>query len=295
MSAVAEGIHPWRPRTTRDTTASAVAHDEPWIALDWCDPHEGLLLVADSWRVIDGRARGLDRHRARFCASAREYRDDADDFWRDVLAALPSSGDWFPRVELRERADGTQFRLRLRPTPPTIGTVDVMTAPYDPRTRPLVKGPDLDALQSLRVAVQPSGAGEAIIVDARGRIVEGAYSGLLWWRGETLERASGALPRIPSVTVDLVIEAARAAGVTIVEADARPADLADCELWVLSALHGLRTAQHWINGPKLAPPRHAERGRDWLTAAFLDLYPDRGAPTLGGCQILPVRGARPID
>ncbi len=275
MSALGEGLHPWRPGEQSTGTS--------WVDLEWCDPRGAdRLLVADSWRVVDGRARGLDRHRARFLEAAAEHRDDAPDFWHDVIAALPRTGDWFPRVELRERGDGTQLSLRLRPTPATSTEVEVATAPHDPRTRPLVKGPDLDALQALRVAVQPLGAGEAIIVDARGRIVEGAYSGLLWWRGETLVRPSDALPRIPSVTADLVIDAARAAGVTVVEADARPDDLVGCELWVLSALHGLRSARRWIDGPALGPTQHAERGRAWLAAAAVELYPDRGTPALGG-------------
>ncbi|WP_439565082.1 aminotransferase class IV [Microcella sp.] len=275
MSALGEGLHPWRP--------GAGAGTAPWVDLEWCDPGAtDRLLVADSWRVVEGRVRGLERHRARYIAAVAEHRDDAEQFWADAVAALPPTGDWFPRVELRDRAEGTQLSLRLRPTPATSTEVDVATAPRDPRTRPLVKGPDLDALQALRVAVQPSGAGEAIIVDARGRVVEGAYSGLLWWRGETLVRPSGALPRIPSVTADLVLEAARAAGVTIADEDARPDDLAGCELWVLSALHGLRVARRWVDGPALAEPRRVETGRQWLDSSLEELYPDRGTPALGG-------------
>jgi branched-subunit amino acid aminotransferase/4-amino-4-deoxychorismate lyase len=269
MSELGEGWHPWRPGV-----------DKPWVELDWCDPHAGRLLVADSWRVVDGRVRGLDRHRERFLAATGTHRTDGDVFWRDVVAALPRTGDWFPRVELRHRADGTQLGLRLRPTPPTSTDVVVATAPHDPRTQPLVKGPDLDALQALRVAVQPSGAGEAIIVDARGAIIEGAYSGLLWWRGETLVRPRDAVPRIPSVTVQLVLEAARADGVELAEAEALPAELEGCELWVLSALHGLRAASRWVDGPTLARPHHAERGRRWLDAAYRDI--GFASPALGG-------------
>lgn len=257
MSALDTARHVWRAGATGLT----------WGERDECDPREGRLLVADSWRVVDGRVRGLEKHRARFLASAAEHRDDAEAFWRDAIAVIPRSGDWFPRVEVRDRADGSQLNLLLRQTPAISTEVDVATAPYDPRTRPLVKGPDLDALQALRGAVQLSGAGEAVILDDRGHIVEGAYSGLLWWRGEVLVRASGAVPRIPSVTIDLVLEAARAAGVTIDEADAQPADLAGCELWVLSALHGLRVATRWINGPTLAAGHRASLGRVWLSAA----------------------------
>jgi branched-subunit amino acid aminotransferase/4-amino-4-deoxychorismate lyase len=282
MSVLGEGWHPWRPSA-----------DSPWVDLDWCDPHEGRLLVADSWRVVDGRVRGLELHRDRFLAATGTHRPDSDDFWRDVVAALPRTGDWFPRVELRHRADGTQLGLRLRPTPPPSTEVVVATAPHDPRTQPLIKGPDLDRLQALRVAVQPSGAGEAIIVDAHGTLIEGAYSGLLWWKGETLVRPRDAEPRIPSVTVRLVLEAARADGVALAEADAVPAELEGCELWVLSALHGLRTATHWSDGPALAVSQQADRGRRWLESAMQEF--DAASPALGGQRILRKRGPLRID
>ncbi|MDO9589514.1 MAG: aminotransferase class IV, partial [Microcella sp.] len=189
-----------------------------------------------------------------------------------VTAAVPAQGDWFPRIELRERGaaggpTGTQWWLRVRPTPPISTEVVVATAPRDVRTRPQVKGPDLDALLSLRTAVQPLGAGEAVIVGDDGHIVEGAYSGLVWWRGDTLVRPSDTLPRIASVTVDLVLDAARAAGVPLAEQHARPHELDGCELWVLSALHGLRVATAWVDGPTFAPGDRAARGRAWLEAA----------------------------
>lgn len=262
MSDEQTGLHVW--------TADG------WRTLDWCDPHEGRLLVADSWRVRDGRVRGLVRHRDRFVGSVGVRHADAAAAFDAAVALLPRTGDWFPRIELRERTGdptmgsgsaGATLALRVRPTPPTTTEVVVATAPVDPRTHPRVKGPDLDALQRLRSAVQPLGAGEAIIVDAPGHIVEGAYSGVLWWRGETLVQPAATLARIPSVTVSLVLDAARAEGVTIASETVTPAGLAGCELWVLSALHGLRTASAWVDGPRLADARHADRGRRWLSAA----------------------------
>lgn len=265
-----EGLRYWR----------AVSDDEPWTTVDWCDVHVGALLAADSWRVVDGRVRDLAAHRARFLSSVAPFRDDGEAFFRDVIDALPRTGDSFPRVELRARGraaptttgaqpTATGLSLRLRATPPTADTVVVATAPHDPRTRPRTKGPDLDALQRLRTAVQPLGAGEAVILAPDGRIVEGAYSGLVWWtpRG-TLAHPSPSLARIPSVTASIVLRAAAATGVEIEAADARPADLGGSELWVLSALHGLRVATRWIEGPELAiEAGRAERGRAWLASA----------------------------
>lgn len=260
------GLHAWTP--------------SGWRPVDWCDPHEGNLLAADSWRVRDGLVRGLDRHRARFLSAVADRHPDAAAALDAALTLIPRTGDWFPRIELRTRAgsdtsafalrspsDGSALLLRLRPTPATADAVVLTTAPYDPRTEPRVKGPDLDALQRLRVAVQPRGAGEAVIVDAQGHVVEGAYSGLLWWRGEMLVRPDETLARIPSVTESLVLDAARSAGVAIISESVTPAELAGCEVWVLSALHGLRAATAWVDGPTLAAPLRTETGRRWLTAA----------------------------
>lgn len=274
--------------------ADPAAAEGPWLRRDWCDVHEGRLLAADSWRVVDGGVRGLDAHRARFLARVARFRDDGERFFDEVVAALPRRGDWFPRVELRDRgaqgaepADrapaaaglartaltGTALTLRLRPTPPTATEVAVATAPHDPRTEPLVKGPDLEALQRLRTAVQPLGAGEAIILSPGGLVVEGAYSALVWWRPDgALVQPGGALARIPSVTARILVEGARRAGVAIEQQDAPPGVLAGCELWVLSALHGLRVATAWVAGPPLViEPGRADRGRAWLDAALRPL------------------------
>ncbi|UYN84048.1 MAG: aminotransferase class IV [Microcella sp.] len=242
-----------------------------WQLVDWCDPHDGAALVADSWRVVDARVRGLDRHRARFLHGVEQQRPNAlpaaDSFIAAVVDALPRTRDWFPRIELRERGDDTQLWYRLRPTPLTSTEVVLATSPRDVRTQPLVKGPDLDALQALRTEVQPLGAGEAVIVDEYGHIVEGAYSAVLWWRDGVLVRPDDSLPRIASVTAGLVLDAARAEGVPLAEERARPHELAGCEVWVLSALHGLRAATNWVDAPALAPPRRAAQGRAWLEAA----------------------------
>ncbi len=260
----AAGLHAWRPGA-----------DPVWQSVDWCDPNDSTLLAADSWRVVDGRTRSLEKHRARFLAAVAAQQPTevraAERFIDDVVAALPRTGDWFPRIELRWRGGGAQWWLTVRATPATSDTVVVATAPSDVRTQPLIKGPDLEALLSLRTAVQPLGAGEALIVDADGYLVEGAYSGLVWWRDGVLERPSDSLPRIASVTVDLVLDGARAAGVPLGERRARPAELEGCELWVLSALHGLRLATAWVNGPTLAPGAHTGLGREWLAAAVTPL------------------------
>jgi branched-subunit amino acid aminotransferase/4-amino-4-deoxychorismate lyase len=122
----------------------------------------------------------------------------------------------------------------------------------DPRTAPTVKGPDLDAMMRIRTSVQPLGATEAVILSTGGFVVEGAYSALLWWRGSILCGPPAEFPRIDSVTARSVLTVAAALGIDTHEEAVTPAELDGTEVWVLSALHGIRIATAWVNGPDLA-------------------------------------------
>lgn len=220
-------------------------HEGRLVPIEYCESPSGELRVADSWLVSDGRTLALDLHRQRFARAAGEHPE----FWEAVIAATPTDGDWFPRVELQDR--GLAFRLRSAPE----RTRSVVVATFrgdDPRTAPTVKGPDLDAMARLRRSAQRHGAGEAIILSADGYLVEGAYSALLWWEGDVLCAPSPELPRIDSVTARSVLTLAAALGVETRAAHATPAELDGTEIWSLSALHGIRIVTSWIDGPACA-------------------------------------------
>jgi len=52
-----------------------------------------------------------------------------------------------------------------------------------------------------------------------------------------------------------------------VEERARPADLEGCELWIVSALHGISVVEVWIDGPVLeVRPSRAATWRKRLDA-----------------------------
>ena len=169
------------------------------------------LLAADSWLVADGRARAVERHWARFSATCREHGvapAALAAFRAEVEGALPARGRWFPRVELP--AD-RELALDLRPAPPREPTVVAWVADVpDPRVAPRRKGPDLERLGALRERAAAHGAGEAVIADADGRLLEGAYTSLLWWEGETLCAVPDDAPILPGITRGLLIELARA-------------------------------------------------------------------------------------
>jgi branched-subunit amino acid aminotransferase/4-amino-4-deoxychorismate lyase len=218
------------------------------------------LLAADSWLVVDGRVRAVECHWARFSATCSEHGVEPEAlaaFRARVERALPARGRWFPRVELRE--DG-ELALLVRPAPPREPTVVAWIADVpDPRRFPRRKGPDLDRLAALRERAAAHGAGEAVLADADGRLLEGAFTSLLWWEGETLCAVPEDAPILPGITRALLIELAIERATPVVQRRPAPEELADRETWLVSALHGIRTVTRWAVGdtPAGAAPRSA--------------------------------------
>jgi branched-subunit amino acid aminotransferase/4-amino-4-deoxychorismate lyase len=206
------------------------------------------LLAADSWLVADGRVRALDRHWARFAGACAEHGVEPE-----ALAALrarvdaevPADGRWFPRVELRA---GGELALQVRAAPPREPAVVAWIADVpDPRRAPRRKGPDLERLAALRERAAGHGAGEAVIADADGRLLEGAFTSLLWWEGETLCAVPDDAPILPGVTRALLVELARERDTPVAQRLPTPDELAGRETWLVSALHGIRAVERWAN------------------------------------------------
>jgi branched-subunit amino acid aminotransferase/4-amino-4-deoxychorismate lyase len=224
--------------------------------LDYCDMAGTRVLAADSFLVRDGRVRGLDLHRSRFLHAipATQRAGIAPEaFWEAAIAEVPRAGDWFPRVELQLRIHTPLLVVRVRNAPERSRSVRVATyAGPDPRTKPTVKGPDLERLGAVRSSVQPLGAQEAVLLSPEGYVIEGAYSALAWWRGDDLVFPDPALQRVDSVTARSLHVLATALGVRVRHEFAEPQELEGLELWALSALHGARIVTGWVDGPALA-------------------------------------------
>lgn len=249
---VAEGLWGWSPAAGLRPVEEAGA--------------DGPLLVADSWLVRDGRVRGLDRHRERFVRSCGECAGPPShrllEFWQAMTDVLPRGGEWFPRVELTPR----HVRLRLRPAPPLGTGVRVWAMGQDdPRAVPRRKGPDLDALAAVRTRASVDGADEAVLVDPTGIVLEAATASVLWWEDDTLCLPSPRLPVLPGVTVALIHERARHAGVRIAHRERTLPELDGREVWLVNALHGIRPVTGWTGGSLEAAPAHrAPEWRAWL-------------------------------
>lgn len=231
-------------------------HERALSPLEYCDMTAALVEAADSWLVTDGKALALSLHRERFLRSIGPQWAgviDPEAFWDAAIALVPREGDWFPRVELQSRGGSPLLVFRLRSAPER--TRSVIVAQYkglEKAIAPTVKGPDLEKMQRIRTAAQASGAGEAVLLTPDGFVVEGAYSGLLWWRGEILCAPLAEFARIDSVTVRSVLTLAVALGVEVHEEAVTPAELDGVELWALNALHGIRIVTRWVDGPALA-------------------------------------------
>jgi branched-subunit amino acid aminotransferase/4-amino-4-deoxychorismate lyase len=220
------------------------------------------LLAADSWLVEDGCARAVDRHWARFGAACGEHGVEPEAlaaFRAEVERALPAAGRWFPRVELRE---DSELAVLVRPAPPREPAVVAWIADVpDPRRAPRRKGPDLERLAALRERAAAHGAGEAVIGDADGRLIEGAFTSLLWWEGATLCAVPDDAPILPGITRALLIELARGRDVPVALRRPAPHELADREAWLVSALHGIRAVIRWTDGGPAAAA--APRAETW--------------------------------
>lgn len=218
----------------------------------------GVVQVSDSWLLDDGSTLALDVHRERFLgsveATAPGRRDEAEAFWSAALSELPLEGQWFPRLDLftPESSEAALFRLTIRPSPPRSSSLQLTTASHDPRLIPLVKGPDLGRLDTLRVEARAAGADEAVILSSGGLIVEGNYTSLVWWRGDALCVVDDDRSRLPGVTERSLVTLATALGVEILRDETDPAGLDGLEVWALNSLHGARIARRWIDGPSLA-------------------------------------------
>jgi branched-subunit amino acid aminotransferase/4-amino-4-deoxychorismate lyase len=237
-----------RPRPgPQDKTLVWAGPDGGWTT---AEPMDGPPDVADSWLVADGLVRGFHRHWSRFAASCRDLGVNPsrlDDLRGDLISALPRADRWFPRIELHSGF----FLLHLRPAPERQPTVSAWVCDRpDPRRHPRRKGPDLHLLAELREDAARHGAGEAVLIDDDGRLLEGAYTSLLWWEGPELYAVPDEAPILQGVTRRLLLQLALVEGVPIRYARPTPAELADREVWLTSALHGIRTATSWGAAPR---------------------------------------------
>jgi hypothetical protein len=223
------------------------------------------LAIADSFLLDEGRVRNLGLHFDRFtrwvAQVSPEQVDQLDDFLAAVVDSLPLEGQWFPRIELHsEQPIGSQLHLRLREAPELLGPAVLWTYPEpDPRNNRVVKGPDLSLGLQLRRRANMLGADEAVLLSESGHICEGALSSIVWWRGDVLCAPNLETEWLESVTRREVFSIAEQMGLQTRTEKAKPADLVETEVWMLSSLQAIRPVTSWIDlGGPLLPATHVE-------------------------------------
>lgn len=227
----------------------------------------GRLLVADSWRVSSGTVRSLLLHYRRFQDSGKLLADPPPlwDYLTAVTRRLPRTGEWFPRIEMLASPSGDiSLQLRLRPAPPVNDTARLMTLDRpDPRHHPRQMGPDLSALLQIRRQALMYEADDMVLLNPCRRVVSTTVNAIAWWEGETLCLPPDGPTIFPSVTRSLVLLIADATGVPVRYAQASPEDLAQHEVWILGALHGIRAVRSWQHGAEELPLASTQRHRLW--------------------------------
>lgn len=218
--------------------------------------------VADSWRHSAGRAHGLGLHLARFSRAAGALPEG----FVTAMCARIEQGERFPRIA---RAQG-HLLLDDRPAPPP-RTTTRLTYPLapDPRTTPLVKGPDFGALADYRRAYQREGTDDTVIADARGNLLETTTGALVAWADGELIVPAGTW--LPSVTMRQVTDRATQLGIGVRQMPLTVALAGAHPLWFLNSLHGISpvTELHTPTG-LISPPAHplCEQWQAWWWAGF---------------------------
>ena len=212
----------------------------------------GELMIVDSWLVDDGQVLAFDAHVRRFATACDDMyglgADQVRDFMLAGMASVPAAGRWFPRAELTATGGEPRLEFRLRPAPPLGAAVRLwLSGEPDARQHPAVKGPDLDWLAARRAAAVAAGADEAVLLDPDGRILEGAATSILWWRGNTLCAPPEDGGVLPGTTRSFLLTVAEGNGVPVALERPLPADLSGLEVWAVNALHGIRPVTGWLD------------------------------------------------
>jgi branched-subunit amino acid aminotransferase/4-amino-4-deoxychorismate lyase len=242
----------------------------------------GHVRIVDSWLVAEGQVCAFEAHARRFSAACAELFGIATEqtraFMHAVAARLPAEGRWFPRAELALASGTPRLQLWIRPAPAPGHTVRLwLPAAPDTRTRPRIKGPDLDWLARQREAAVAAGADEAVLVSRAGRVLEGSTTSILWWRDDKLCAPDEGAGVLPGITRSVLLDAADASGVPIVFSSPMPAELAGLEVWAVNALHGIRPVTGWVGADiEPGPVRRAARWQRYLDEIAVPIRTDRG-------------------
>lgn len=220
-----------------------------WIPAPADNP-AGKLLSSTSFLVKNSSALTMELHLDRMIRQAKFWNLEFPmDAWISALTIIHSFQNCWPRIDMHENGE---LVLKIRSIPSTTESVSLMTwNGDDPRNTPEIKGPDLHSLLQARASINQQGADEGIICDASGFVCEGFTTGLLWWDIDVLCLPTEKQPKLISTAVQAILGIAVGLGVEVRAEEITPEQLQGKSVWVVNALHGIRYAESWVNGPEI--------------------------------------------
>ena len=216
--------------------------------------HPGPFDVADSWRML------ADAH-----SNALPCTSSASNQWPAHFppASYPRCCSlWVSAISSPHLTSRRTPAPRYSPRTPARRTTRLtyVQAP-DPRTQPLVKGPDFPALADFRAEYQADGTDDTAIVDASGAMVETTTGALVAWDGETLIFPTGLA--LPSITLRQVARRASDLGIHTETRPITPELAAECPLWFLNSLHGISPVSELHAPTGVIHPPHSPHTTGW--------------------------------
>lgn len=209
-----------------------------------------ILLCADSFLVRDHQMRARNLHEQRFYKNCESLGlpPPYPSLWD---RALSYKGLSFPRIQaIKDTHTGEIFfEVIHRKAPPLCSEIHLDPQGWvDKRSNPLIKGPDMDLLASLRIASTARGYDDCIIITDEGSIKETAHANLLWWDegifyypSLTARQADKHSESIfPGVTLQAFIHAAEKENIPVRAGCIDIPTLLSHSHWALNSLHGAR-------------------------------------------------------
>lgn len=239
------------------------------LALEWTSHGFALttpstqpkLLVADSWRVRNGRMWGLPDHIDRFLRGVVAQGLDLDTLnifdgghltaaVEDTLGDIAQEHvgtDLFPRLSVEIHDGSPRIVLLVRPAPQVRTTTSLSIPDYtDPRIRPTVKGPDIDLMRRL---VAEAATDDVVLHDGTN-VIETTTGALLMWQTPQELVFCQATQQLASISAQRIVHHARSHHIAVTS---RPVTIqqvltGEYPVWCTNTLHGISPVTA-ISGP----------------------------------------------
>lgn len=212
------------------------------------------ILVADSWRVQNGKVWGLADHLQRFFTGLKAQAQaqpgaelqnvvigDLEQALQQKLFALSQDHpgiEFFPRISMEPHQASWRIVLLIRPAPSPRSTTSLWIPTYtDPRTRPTVKGPDISLLRQL-VAKAPT---DDVVLHDGTNVHETTTGALLVWQSSAQLVLCQASQQLASISAQRIADYARSHNISVTTRPVTIQELAAGEspVWFANTLHGI--------------------------------------------------------